>query len=181
MGSVMTGADLGGHEPESSLPNVELRPGDRFLRADPFDCQTAGLLTANAIAPKGMELAVGGILPSGRFLELGEAELIHLAGFPTPQLWLSWTLTAIVSFPVSKPFESGSDLWRICVSPTLEKTGLRACESSSHGGSRRLESFAAQSLTAIAHHGVAAAVPGNALVAAPARQGQRITDRPEIR
>jgi hypothetical protein len=108
MGSVTTGTDLGGHEPESSLPSVELRTGDGFLRAEPFDCQTAGLLTANAIAPKRMELGGGGILPSGRFLELDEDELIHFAGYQTPHLWLSRTLTAIVSFPVSNPLNQAA-------------------------------------------------------------------------
>jgi hypothetical protein len=47
-------------EPESTFPALERRQGEMFAGAKPRDCQPAVDLAVNALAPKGMELEVGG-------------------------------------------------------------------------------------------------------------------------
>ena len=66
---------------ESSLPGVELRPGDAFLGAELRDCQTAGFLATNAIAPSRVELGVGG--SCHRVDSWKVDELVHFAGYQT--------------------------------------------------------------------------------------------------
>ena len=79
---------------ESSLPGVKFRPGDTFLGTELSDRQTAGRLTANAIAPKSHVPLGRGFLPSGSLLE--RDELVHFTGYQALQEWLFRTLTAAV-------------------------------------------------------------------------------------